>query len=461
MLMYLPVCNSQNKQNIYQEEKQASKPNFIVIYTDDQRFDGIGVNNNEVIKTPNIDRMAKKGIQFKNANVAFSLCSPSRAALLTGRYGSSNGVLDLGSGFNIGEITLAQYLKKAGYVTALSGKWHIKQEPKSVGFDFYSYFIANGAYYNRKTINENDTIYPKEHVDLYSVKNSIKFLEQQHNSNKPFFLFHCPQTPHMNGNLVWDATDATKATYNVNEMPVPKNHKEILDSKPNYLKTVRNLKQAQKYGYPDSLAIQKHTRDYYAVISELDAYLGVLFDKIEKLGLMKNTYIVFMSDNGWQLGDHGFTSKVLPYEPSSHVPFWIVGPDILPKKNTSLVSNLDVLPTLLDKAKVDIPKNIHGKSLLPILNNEQEVVRDYFVYEGLGLYGGTKPNLTIITDSLRYIRTYEDRELNKINFEELYDYKNDPWEVTNFVKDESKKNIINKMDKRINRFKNRVLKDKK
>lgn len=451
-------CNSQKKDKAASVEKIPMKqPNFIVIYTDDQRFDGLGINNNQIIRTPNIDRFAKKGISFSNANVAFSLCSPSRAALLTGRYGSSNGVLELGSGLNEGEVTVAQYLKNAGYSTALSGKWHIDQEPKSEGFDYYSYFNGNGSYYGRETIDQTDTIYPEEHIDLFGVKRSMEFLKAQKDSGKPFFLFHCPQTPHMNGKLVWNAKDSTKATYNVHEMPVPTNHREVLNDKPAYLKSVRNLTQAKKYGYPDSLAIQNHARDYYSVITELDGFLGKLFDKIEDLGLTDDTYIFFMGDNGWQLGDHGFTSKVLPYEPSSHVPFWIVGPKIAPNRNESLVSNLDILPTLLDLANIDLPSNIHGKSLVPILDNRKGAFRDYFIYEGLGLFGGTKPNLTVITDNFRYIRTYKDRELDKVIFEELYDQKKDPWEVKNLAHNTAYKKVIDKMGKRIETFKRNTL----
>ncbi|MEO1012921.1 MAG: sulfatase-like hydrolase/transferase, partial [Bacteroidota bacterium] len=371
----------------YQNEQTDKKglPNFIIIYTDDQRYDAIGVNGNKIIMTPNLDRMAKKALRFSDAHVAFSLCSPSRAALLTGRYGSANGVLGLGSALKNGEKTLADYLRKAGYVTALSGKWHIKQAPEKLGFDFYSYFRGNGTYYGRRVINMKDTVHPEMHVDKYGVLKSIEFLELQEDSDKPFFLFHCPQTPHMNGELMWDAKDSTKQLYNVSNMPVPRNRLDDLESKAPYLKNVRNLTQATKYGYPDSLAIQSHVRDYYAVITELDHFLGILFDKVEELGLLESTYIIFMSDNGWMLGDHGFTSKVLPYQPSSQVPFWILGPNVGSGINHSMVSNLDVFSTIMELANLEVPENIHGKPLDRILNGEEEMVRDYFIYEGLGV----------------------------------------------------------------------------
>lgn len=440
----------------YEENISTKKPNFIVIYTDDQRFDGIGINGNTVILTPEIDKMASRAIKFINANVAFSLCSPSRAALLTGRYGSHNGVLNLGSGFNEGEVTIAKYLKDAGYSTGLSGKWHIKQEPESVGFDFYSYFTGNGKYYERTVINLLDTVKPIIHVDKYGVQKSIEFLEQQVNTGNPFFLFHCPQTPHMNGNLVWDARDSTKLLYEISDMPVPKNRLDNLNAKAPYLKQVRNLLQAKKYGYPDSLAIQNHTLNYYSVITELDGFLGELFRKIETLGLLKNTYIIFMSDNGWMLGDHGFTSKILPYEPSTHVPFWILGPNIVADVNNSLVSNLDLLPTILEIAGVDIPENIHGASLYPILKHEQNKLRDYFIYEGLGSYGGSSPNLTVITENYRYVTTYTDNSLNQAAFKELYDQINDPLEMNNLANVKKYEKIIKTMEGRVQLFKKKL-----
>jgi len=439
------------------KKEVGKQPNFIIIYTDDQRFDGIGFNNNKIIQTPNIDKIASRALNFTNANVAFSLCSPSRAALLTGRYGSHNGVLNLGSGFNEGEVTLAKYLKEEGYATGLSGKWHIKQDPKSVGFDFYSYFKGNGSYYERTVINLQDTVKPKIHVDKYGVQKSIEFLERHAKTETPFFLFHCPQTPHMNGNLVWDASDSTKQKYAVMDMPVPENRLDDLNTKPSYLKKVRNLLQGKKYGYPDSLAIQNHTLDYYSVITELDGFLGELFRKIETLGLIENTYVIFMSDNGWMLGDHGFTSKVLPFKPSTHVPFWILGPGTNAGFNSSLVSNLDLTPTILEIAEVAIPDNIHGTSLYSILKGEENKVRDYFIYEGLGSFGGSLPNLCVITEKYRYVVTYSDSSLRQVKYKELYNQKKDPSEMNNLADESKYKEIVRIMDKRVDDFKNKQL----
>lgn len=417
-----------------QGDHSVERPNFIFIYSDDQRYDAMGANGNPVIYTPELDKLANQGIRLTNANVVFSLCSPSRAALLTGRYGSANGVLELGSDLNQGEKTLAQYLKEEGYITGMSGKWHLGKKPAETGFDFSVYFNSNGDYYNRLIFDEGKPIRPEIHGDQYCAARSVDFLKEVANSGKSFILFHNTQLPHMNGDLIWDANEATKARYKTENMPVAKSRLDDLANKPDYLHTVRNFTQAKNYGYPNERSIREHTRDYYAVITEMDIYLSQLFESIEKLGIRDNTYIFFMSDNGWMLGEHGFTSKVLPYRPSTRVPFFVLGPDLKPKINHELVLNIDMAPTILELAGMEIPTSMHGSSIVPLLKGDDKGWRDGFVYEGLGSYGGARPNLTVITKNFRYIETYEDDLLNKINHIELYDQQADPDEIHNLAK---------------------------
>lgn len=410
---------------------QQQQPNIILIYTDDQRFDVLGANGNPVIQTPVLDKLANEGIRFTNAHVVFSLCSPSRAALLTGRYGSANGVLQLGSDLNPDEKTIAQFLKEKGYSTAVSGKWHLGRAPEDVGFDFSVWFEGNGTYYGRTIFDQNKKTNPEEHCDLYCAKRSSDFMKEAVESEKPFFLFHNTQLPHMNGVHIWDARQETLDKYEETEMPVPISHLDDLADKPPYLKSVRNLSQAKKYGYPEKSAIQKHTKDYYAVITEMDSFLDILLNAVNECDIRDNTYVFFMSDNGWMLGEHGFTSKVLPYKPSTHVPLIIAGPGIKPGTESRIALNIDILPTLLEITGIQIPENVHGASLLPLLHDEKAQWRDSFIYEGLGSYGDTKPNLTAISQDFKYIATYDDFELKDLIFEELYNLHDDPHERFN------------------------------
>ncbi|MEZ4773243.1 MAG: sulfatase-like hydrolase/transferase [Bacteroidia bacterium] len=439
------------------QSQPVSRPNLIFIYTDDQRQDALGACGNEVIQTPYLDKIAKQAVRFPNAHVVFSLCSPSRAAALTGRYGSANGVLHLGSGLNTGEKTVAQYLQESGYYTAMMGKWHLKQKPQELGFDESAYFLSNGTYYGRKIFDGDSVITPEKHCDGYCVEKSIEFLEKAANSDQPFFLFHCTQLPHMNGKLVWDAKTETKARYSVADMPVATSRLDDLSDKPEYLKTVRNRIQSAEYGYPDSLAIKQHTLEYYAVITEMDDYLGRLFQKIEDLRLRENTYIIFMSDNGWMLGEHGFTSKVLPYAPSARVPMFVLGPGLKSGDDTQIVLNIDLAPTLLEWAGVPVPANIHGKSLKPLLENPKAPWRESFVYEGLGNYGGALPNLSVFDGTYRYIRTYSDSTLTQVEYEELYDQVADKAEMKNLAKEEEFSTIIRNLEQHIQTHRQNIL----
>ncbi|WP_339902456.1 sulfatase-like hydrolase/transferase [uncultured Cyclobacterium sp.] len=418
---------------IAQSEANDKKPNIIFIYADDLRFDGLGANGNRHIITPMLDHMAEKAVRFNQANVVFSLCSPSRAALLTGRYGSANGVLELGSDLNEGELTVAEYLREAGYHTGMSGKWHLGKEPKTLGFDFSVFFKGNGTYYGRTINDEGEIKKVERHCDLYCAERAVDFIKHAAKKETPFFLFHNTQLPHMNGDLIWDARKETKRKYRVSEMPVAKSRLDDLSGKPEYLKSVRNRSQAKAYGYPDSLAIQKHTLDYYSVITEMDDYLSLLFKTIEELGLNENTYVFFMSDNGWMLGEHGFTSKVLPYQPSTQVPLFVIGPDLKPTDLDHLVVNIDIAPTIMELAGIQVPENLHGESLFPLLKKAPVDWRKSFVYEGLGTYGGALPNLTVINKDFRYIETFENSSLETVIFQEFYDQKKDPLEENNLI----------------------------
>jgi len=444
--------------NAKQNKKKSEKPNIIVIYSDDQRQDALGSSGNGVILTPYLDKIASEGVRFTNANCVFALSSPSRAALLTGRYGSANGVEQLDSDLNPNEKTIAQYLHDDGYFTGISGKWHIEREPQDAGFDFSCWFKGNGKYYGRTIYDQNKTVNPEMHCDQYCVNRSIDFLNEAVKTGKPFFLFHNTQLPHMNDKLMWEALESTKQKYNFKLMPVTSTRNDSLKNKPEYLWQVRNRIQSKEYGYPDSVAIQKHTLDYYSVITEMDSFLEKLFKTIDNLGLRKNTYIFFMSDNGWFLGEHGFTSKVLPYRPATRVPLFVIGPGLKPLVNNDLVLNIDIAPTILDIVELKKTTEIHGKSFWPALNNKIHHSRKSFIYEGLGTYGGTMPNLTVVSKYFRYIETYSDENLNEVIFRELYDERMDPDEMKNLINEPRMQKIVKQLKKNISEHKRNILK---
>jgi arylsulfatase A-like enzyme len=164
-----------------------------------------------------------------------------------------------------------------------------------------------------------------------------------------------------------------------------------------------------------------------------------------------------MGDNGWMLGEHGFTSKVLPYRPSTHVPFFVVGPELKKDENSGLVLNIDIAPTILELAGIEVPDNMHGKSVVQLLSNDMAQWRNSFIYEGLGNYGGTKPNLTAINNNFRYIETYEDSTLNNVVFRELYNQLEDADEMVNLANIPSSEMLLKKMQEVIRMHKLNIL----
>ena len=257
-------------------------------------------------------------MRFTNAHAALSLCSPSRAAVLTGRYGSVNGVQKLDAKLGSGEVSFAQDLKRSGYTTLFSGKWHLRNTPKDLGFDRVCSFKGNGTYFGRKVNDEGRELKPEEHIDLYCARKSAGMIKNAAEQDKPFVLFHCTQLPHMDGKHTWPAAKKFNDLYTVEDMPLPANWNDSLKDKPDYLKGVRNLSQAKLYGYDKPENIRKHAKDYYAVVSEMDSFLELILKSLKENGVEDNTYVIFMS--GQRLDAGGSRHDQQGSAPSLHRP---------------------------------------------------------------------------------------------------------------------------------------------
>ncbi len=433
----------------------AEKPNIVIIFTDDQQYDSYGANGRSNIQTPVLDRLAKRGVRFTNAHAALSLCSPSRAAVLTGRYGSANGVEQLNAKLREGEVSFAQDLKHSGYTTLFSGKWHLKNTPQDLGFDRACSFKGNGTYFGRKVNVEGRELNPEEHIDLYCARKSVEMIKDAAEQDKPFVLFHCTQLPHMDNKHTWPAAKKFNDLYTVEDMPLPANWSDSLKDKPDYMKEVRNRTQAKVYGYDKPENIRKHAKDYYAVVSEMDSFLELILKSLKENGVEDNTYVIYMSDNGWMLGDHGMTSKVLPFTTSTRVPLVIAGPGIKQGVCDTPALNLDLTATLYDIAKVEPTANLHGRSLLPMVKGED--TNRTIVHECLGGYGGNDPFLAAINGRWLYIQTLSKSDHNKITFEELYDKDKDPAEMTNLMTSEKHLAVLKSLKAEIEQHRANVL----
>lgn len=415
---------------------QTKPPNFIVITTDDQRHDVIGALNHGATVTPGLDRLVKRSLVFADAHAVFALCSPSRAAILTGQYGSRNGVPVLDGALREPQRSVANHLRARGYQTAVSGKWHLQTSPAAAGFDWAVTFYANGAWHNREVNRHGQTIKPSELIDLFTARESARFLRERKH-DQPFFLWHCTQLPHMDQKLRWPVTDKSLALYDPLKMWLPPTWNELAaaNTKPPALNAVRNRTQALQYGYDKPERIRAHSREYFAAISEMDDALAPLWEAIETEKLWDNTYVIFLGDNGWMLGEHGLTSKVLAYKPSSQIPLMMAGPGIRAGRSAHLALNIDIAPTLLTLAGAAIPTGTQGQSL-PLAKPQSR--RDVFVYEGLEGYGGTMPFLAAITPRWKLIYHWDEgAQVGKQPpvFIELYDRLRDSDEARNLAQD--------------------------
>ncbi|MFC1806021.1 sulfatase-like hydrolase/transferase [Planctomycetota bacterium] len=409
-------------------------PNLILILTDDQRFDALGAVN-PLVETPTMDALARRGVLFRNAFVATSICSPSRACCLTGRYGTANGVPGLGMSLKRSEVTFAHLLKKAGYQTGYVGKWHLKRpKPRGAGFDDVTFFESNGPHHNRKVNEHGRSKVAKGYIEDYLADRSVAFIEQAVRVGRPFVLHHATQIPHMDHRFSWPAGPETLARYPLDKMPVPKSWRDDLSGKPPYLKKGRSYTRAQQtYGYGDPDAIRRHWQAYLASVTEMDRPLGRIVAALDRLGIRDDTWIILMGDNGWLMGEHGFTSKVLPYEGSIRVPFIVSGPGLKGETRDELILNADVAPTFLDLAGLPIPDAMHGRSLMPLLRGEKVDWRQGILYEAPKPELGSWPLYAVRTDRWKYIQTYDITDASKLVFEELYDLQKDPGEMQNLA----------------------------
>ncbi|PQO38715.1 sulfatase [Blastopirellula marina] len=435
---------------------ENTKPNIVFILTDDHRWDGLTSAGNEQIRTPNLDKLCQAGTRFENAFVTLAICSPSRAACLTGRYGSRNGVTAVGhASLKKGEPTFARALKEAGYATGVAGKWHLGNSPRDCGFDFASTCWSNGTWYNREFMIDGKKQVMPGFVDDVAVEQSLRFLDQAAEANKPFALWLCTQVPHMDHKHTWPAKQEYKDQYIVGSMPLAATWNDDLEGKPKYLAMSRSRTQALSYGYDDPENIRKHTRDYYASVQQMDAAVGKFLDELERRGLRESTWIILMGDNGWMLGEHGFTSKVLAYEESMRVPMAVVGPGQQPQVRSELVLNIDLTAMIYELAGLEVPRSLHGRSVLPIVQGK--TISDWrtsFLYEAPTPQLGSKPLWAVRDARWKYIET--DLGNGQV-FRELYDLNSDAIEANNVANESRHDDRISQMERQLKAYLKRVV----
>jgi len=410
-----------------------TRPNFLFIYTDDQRHDALGCVQKELIQSgkqssarfpwiesPNLDRLASQGLRFRNAFVVTALCAPSRAAFLTGCYGHINGVIDNHTPFPIESLTHASLMRQAGYKTAYIGKWHMgSQSGKRPGFDFSASFIGQGVYFDCPVEVDGVKTATQGWVDDVSTEYALDFMRS--NKNQPFSIVlgyktcHGPFTP----------PPRTEGDY------------------PNALaRTVPNL--STPAIYKDDQSIKPIDAESVATnlgmfrgLKAIDQNVGKLLAELDRLGLSENTVVVYSSDNGYYLGEHGLGDKRSAYEESMRVPMLVRYPKQIPAglTNDEIVLNIDLAPTFLELAGIAIPQHMQGKSWKNLWSSQNTELpwRDDFFYSYFREGRFATPTVTALrTDSMKLIK-YPGKEA----WSELYDLANDPYETRNLYSDQA------------------------
>ena len=418
------------------------KPNFLFIYTDDQRWDAMGVVQREQgerarfpwFTTPNMDRLAADGVRFRNAFVTLSLCAPSRGAFLTGRYNHQFGVVNNHTPFPENAVTHATLLHAAGYKTAYIGKWHHgNQRGQRPGFDYSASFIGQGRYVDCPFEINGTPTDTTGWVDDVSTDYAIDFMKK--NRDNPFSVVvgfkacHGPTTP---------PERAKDRFANMKARSVPN-----LGARAIYRTEEETPKEKKKAAASSGDEVNINL-NYFRCISAADDNLGRLLKALDELGVADNTVVVFSSDNGFYNGEHMLGDKRSAYDESLRIPMIVSCPKLFPKGKVrdEMVLNIDLAPTFLELAGVSVPKEMQGKSWVPLLAGKktewrQSFLAEYFYEQN---FVGTPTLVALRTMDAKLIK-YPGHD----EWTELFDLKNDPYEIKNLATDPKQKKLLEKM----------------
>ncbi len=458
-------------QQMQSKSGQSRSPNIIFIMSDDHAAHAISAYGSRLIKTPNIDRLAKEGMKFENCFVTNSICTPSRAAILTGKYSHLNGV-PVFNHIDSSQPMLQKYLQQAGYYTGMIGKWHLggnqANQPelgKPAGFDYWNILPGQGAYFDPVMIEMGERKKFSGYTTDIITDLAIGFL-QKRPQDKPFFLMYHHKAPHRN----WQPDEKHRKQFENVVVPEPATFDDNYSGKSDAAREAtmridRDLNDNDlKMKPPEGLngqelkkwKYQRYMRDYLACVAAVDDNVGRLLDWLDKNGLTQNTMVVYTSDQGFFLGEHNFFDKRFMYEESLRMPFLIRWPGRTRPGSVSkgIILNVDFAPMMLDAAGLKVTADMQGRSFLPLL--EGKTPKDwrkemYYRYYHPG-HHNVAAHYGIRTE--RYKLIY----FNKLDQWELYDLQKDPREMRNVYPDPAYAEIVKQLKERLYRLK-KELKD--
>jgi len=485
LLMLLCLAGSACK-NGGEETESASadeRPNIIFIFTDDHSARAISAYGSTINETPNLDRLANEGMRFDRCFVTNSICAPSRAVILTGKHSHLNGQLSNLETFNGQQQTFPKLLQQAGYETALIGKWHLKSEP--TGFDHWQVLIGQGPYYNPRFLVPGDTIQITGYTTDIITDQALEWLENERDASKPFLLMYQHKAPHRG----WHPGPDHYTTYEDVEIPEPPtlfddyagraspaadqgmtiaNHLDVADLKLNppasmnaeQIEVWRTVYDPRNEAFHaanlqgDDLTrwkYQRYIKEYLRTVDGVDDNVGRLLEYLDQAGLADNTVVIYSSDQGWYLGEHGWYDKRWMYEESLMTPLIVRWPGHITPGTTSdaMVSNLDFASTFLDLAGAAIPADMQGRSLKPLFTGptpadwRTSVYYHYYEYPG---WHCVERHYGVRTDRYKLIYYYNRDEW------ELFDLDTDPHELNSVYADPAYASMVEALKTELTRL---------
>ncbi|MHC4659280.1 MAG: sulfatase/phosphatase domain-containing protein [Planctomycetota bacterium] len=419
------------------------RPNIIFIMADDHASHALSCYGSSINKTPNLDRLANEGMRFDNCFCTNSICAPSRAVILTGKYSHLNGVIDNLKRFDGGQVTFPKLLQQAGYETAMVGKWHLKSEPK--GFDYWNVLPGQGKYHNPQFIEMGQRKRYTGYVTDLITDFCLDWLKQR-KSDKPFCLMYHHKAPHRN----WQPDEKHAKMYDNVDIPVPETFDDDYKTRSNaaleqemtiahHLRVPGDTKIKPPEGLTgrdlEHWKYQRYIKDYLRCVASIDDNVGRLLKYLDESGLTENTVVVYTSDQGFFLGDHGWFDKRFIYEESLRMPLLVRYPKEIKSGsvNRDIVLNLDFAPTFLGFAGVAVPADMQGRSFRSLLGGKTPKdwrTSMYYHYYEYPIVHMVKRHYGVRTKRYKLIHFYYD-----IDAWELYDLQKDPNELNNLYGD--------------------------
>ncbi len=417
-------------------ESTADRPNIIFILTDDQRFDSLGYAGNDIIHTPEMDKLAREGVYFENALVTTPICSASRASIFSGRYERAHRYT-FGPDPLAPEFVQDSYpvlLKKAGYYSGFIGKFGVKIPGSEAMFDeFDSFYVWDEpdrpGYYNVDKTLEGETV----HLTRYAGQKALDFIETAPR-DKPFALSLSFNAPHAHDESEQQYFWQDQVAHLFEDMTMPEpalKDDEYFERLPEAVRKGFNRERwGWRYDTPEKY--QHSVKGYYRMLAGIDLEIAKIRNKLAETGQDENTVIIFMGDNGYFLGERQLAGKWLMYDRSIRVPLMIYDPRVKEHRDvTDMALNIDVTATILDLAGIEIPSGYQGKSLVPIVNGDTDTLsRDAVLIEHLWEFDHIPPSEGVRTDEWKYLRYVDDPSI-----EELYNLREDPQETNNLAGD--------------------------